>query len=68
MPNDLNPSLAFTALLDQGRLAGLDQRAGHAMTAQLVAAYEDYLAAPERETPPMTMYRFAQTWEPADQA
>jgi hypothetical protein len=38
-PTDLDPSLAFTALLDQGALAGLTSDDGANMRAELLRAY-----------------------------
>ena len=52
---DLDPSLAFTALLDQGALAGLTSDEGSAVRRELLRAYY-------AQTEIRNLWDFTRTW------
>jgi hypothetical protein len=67
MPNPIDRSLAFTALLDQGQFAGVEQRRGSQMITVFLHDYYrscDRYQAAQQKMP--TMYEFARNWSMHD--
>jgi hypothetical protein len=63
MRNPIDRSLAFTALLDQGQFAGIEQARGEQMVTVFLHDYyrsADRYQAAQQKTP--TMYEFARSW------